>query len=90
MRKLMVKVSQRKTTEIKQRSRSHSKRKTKRECKSATSGVRQNKIWKPGEVQKKNIAVDDQLQNKVWDLGRQGLKAHDQEIMINFDLRTLM
>ena len=50
----------------------------------------QYKVWNPGGVQKKNIAIDDQLQNKVWDPGRQGLKAHDQEIMINFNLGSLM
>ena len=86
----MVKVSQRKTTARKQRRRSSSKRRTERECKSVASGARQNKIWKPGGVQKKNIATDDQLQNKVWDPGRQGLKAHDQEIMNHFNLGSLM
>ena len=42
----------------------------------------QKKIWKPGE--KQQITIDDDLQNKVWDLERQGqrLKTHDQEIMI--------
>ena len=60
MRRLMVKVSQKKIAATKQRSSSN-KRKIERECKSAASGARQNKIWKPGEVQKKNIAEDDQL-----------------------------
>ena len=68
----MVKVSQRKTSAREQRSKSNSRRNTKRECKSAASGARQNKIWKPGEVKKKNIAANDQLQNKVWDPGRRG------------------
>ena len=40
MRKLMVKVSQRKTTRREQRSRSSSRRKIERECKSAASGAR--------------------------------------------------
>ena len=70
IRKLMVKVSQKKIAARKQRTSSN-KRKKERECKSAASGARKNKIWKPGGMQKKNIAVDDQLQTKVWDPGRQ-------------------
>ena len=67
----MGKVSKRKILARKQRS-SNIKRKTKRECISVASGARQNKIWKLGGVQKKNVATDEQLQNKVWDPGRQG------------------
>ena len=68
----MVKLSQRKKTGIKRRRKSNNKGRTERECKSAASGARQNKIWKRSGMQKKNIATDDQLQNKVWYPGRQG------------------
>ena len=84
-----MKVSQKKAVTRNQRS-SSSKRKKVTDCESLASGKMHHKIWKLGEVQKKNIAADDQLQNKVWDPGRQGLKAHDQEIMINFNLGSLM
>ena len=50
----------------------------------------QHKIWKPGEAHLKNNAAYGQQQNRVWDPGRQGLKAHDQEIMNHFNLGSLM
>ena len=67
-----------------------SQKKTIIDCEILACGKMQNKIWKPGEVQKNNIATDGQLQNKVWDPGRQGLKEHDQEIMNHFNLGILM
>ena len=54
----MVKVSQKKTKKRKQGS-NNNKRKTVTDCESLASGKMQHKVWKPGEVQKKNIAVDD-------------------------------
>ena len=41
-------------------------------------------------MQLKNNATDGQQQSKVWDLGGKFLRAHDQEIMIHFDLGSLM
>ena len=90
IRRLMVKVYEKKTTARKQRSNRNKKKKTVTYYESLARGRMQHKIWKPGEVQKNNIATDGQLQNKVWDPGRQGLKAHDQEIMIIFNLGSLM
>ena len=85
----MMKVSQRKIS-TRKRSSSSNKRKTKRDCESAASGARQHKLWKPGEKQQTLVDVDDNLQNKVWDLGGQRLKMHDQEIIIIFNLGSLM
>ena len=68
----MVKVSQRKTTVREKRSKISSRRRKEREYKSAASGKMEHKVWKPGEVQKNNVAADDQLQNQVWDPGRRG------------------
>ena len=56
----MVKVFEKKTTTRKQRSNNH-KKKTVTNCEILESGKMQHKIWKPREVQKKNIAADDQL-----------------------------
>ena len=83
-----MKVSQKKTSTRKKSN--NSKRKTMTDCESAASGARHHKIWRPGEKKQTTTDVDDKLQNKVWDPGRQGLKAHDQEIMIIFNLRSLM
>ena len=79
IRRIMLKVSQRKTSAKK---RSSSKMKTKTNCESVASEARQHKIWRPREKQHTTAQIDDNLQNKVWDLGGQRLKTHDQEIMI--------
>ena len=68
----MMKVSWKRPAAVKQR-RSN-KRKTE-DCKSAASGAKQHKVWKPGEKQRA-IAHED-LQNKVWDPG-----IHRSEHMI--------
>lgn len=70
IRRLMVRVSEKKTAERKQRN-NNNKKKTVTDCEGIASGRMQHKVWKPGGMQKKNIATDDQLQNKVWDPGRQ-------------------
>lgn len=67
----MMKVSQRKTSARKRSS--NSKMKTETDCESVASGARQHKIWRPGEKQQ-TTDIDDELQNKVWDPGRQRLK----------------
>ena len=36
----------------------------------------QNRIWRLGGVQLESNAAVGQQQNKVWDPGKQGLKAH--------------
>ena len=70
--------------------RNFSKGKKKAEYEIMAGGRMQNKIWKPGE--KQQATADDDLQNKVWDPGKPGqrLKMHDQEIMIIFNLGSLM
>ena len=70
--------------------RNFSKRKTRAECESIAGGKLQNKVWKPGSVQLKNNATDRQQQRKVWDPGGKVLRAHYQEIVIHFDLGSLM
>ena len=72
VRGLMMKVTEKKTAAKKQRS--SSKRKPEGGYKSAASGKLQHKVWKPGGMQKKNVVIDDQLHNKVWDLGRRRIK----------------
>ena len=66
-RRLMMKVSQKKTTARKQSN--NNKEKTRIECESIASGKMQNKVWKPGKVQLKNNAAIGQQQNRVWDPG---------------------
>ena len=83
-----MKVSHKKTTTVKQRR--SSKRKNTKDCESIASGAMQYKVWRPGEKQQKNVATNGKLQNKVWDPGRQRSKTHDQEIMIIFNLGSLM
>ena len=48
IRRIMLKVSHRKTSARKRSNRSSSKRKTVEDCKSAASGAMQNKVWRPG------------------------------------------
>lgn len=72
IRRLMVKTSQRKTTERKKKS--DNKRMTVKDCKSRASGALQHKIWKPGRQQQMTTAVKQStntkgLQNKIWDPG---------------------
>ena len=88
IRRIMLKVSQRNTSTRKRSS--SSKMKTETDCESAASGARHHKIWRPGEKQHTTAEIDDHLQNKVWDPGRQRIKTHDQEIMIIFYLGSLM
>ena len=66
----MVTVFEKMTAARKQRNNSD-KKKTVTNCEGIASGRMQHKVWKPGGVQKKNIATNDQLQNKVWDQGGQ-------------------
>lgn len=75
MRNIMMKVSLNKTLERKKSS--SSRRKTVIDCESVASGARHHKIWRPGEKQQTTIDVNEKLQNKVLDPGRQGLKAYD-------------
>ena len=72
----MMKVSQKKTSTRKKRSRS-SKRKTVTDCESTASGAKQHKVWRSGLKQQTTEKIDDKLQNKVWDPGRKRLKEHD-------------
>ena len=87
--RLMMKVSQKQQTTTRKQ-RNFSKRKTRTKCESIVGGKLQNKVWKPGSVQWKNNAANRQQQSKVWDPRGKYLKAHDQEIMINFNLGSLM
>lgn len=77
----MSKVSQRKTS-VGMRRSSNNKMKTETGCESAASGARKHKIWRPGEKQHTIADINNELQNKMWDLGRQKFKTHDLEIMI--------
>ena len=76
----MMKVPQKKTTVT--RPRSSRKRKIAAECESIDSGEKQHKVWKPREQKQTTSTTNVKLQTKVWDLGRQRTKEHDQEIMI--------
>ena len=64
--------------------------KTETDCESAASGARQHKIWRPGEKQRTTAKIDNELQNKMWDPGGQRFKKHDLEIMVIFNLGSLM
>ena len=50
----------------------------------------QHKVWRPREQQQTTTTTKDMLHNKVWDPGGQRLEAHDLEIMIIFNLGSLM
>ena len=50
----------------------------------------QHKVWRLGEQQQTTATTKDRLQNKVWDPGGHRSEAHDQEIMIIFNLESLM
>ena len=66
IRRIMLKVSQKKTSANKRSSR-RSKRKTAEDCKSTTSGAKQHKVWRPGEEQQTKAAANGKLQYKIWD-----------------------
>lgn len=53
------------------------------------NGKMQHKIWRWREQQMTKVNKDRVL-NKVWDPGGHRLEAHDQEIMIIFNLGSLM
>lgn len=70
IRRLMMKVSQKKTTTRKEKS--DNKRKTLVDYESMASGTLQHKVWRPGEQQQTTTSIEqltskDGLQNKVWD-----------------------
>lgn len=65
MRWMMMKESRRRLAEIKQKG--SSKRKTTKDCESATSGAMQHKVWRPGEEQQTEAAANGKLQHKIWD-----------------------
>ena len=88
MRRMMMKVSWKRPATVKQRR--SSKRKKTKDCESIASGAMQHKVWRPGEQQKTTTTTKDTLQNKVWDPGGHRSEAHDQEIMIIFNLESLM
>ena len=50
----------------------------------------QHKVWRPGEKQQIKAETNGKLQNKVWDPGRQRSETHDQDIMLIFNLGSLM
>ena len=57
------------------------------------SGVLQHKVLKPRRLQpKKNEECEayEQKKTKVWDLGRCGIKMHNQKIMSSFYFGSLM
>lgn len=83
-----MKVSRKRSTTRKKRK--DNKRKTTKDRKSRASGALQYKIWRPGEKQHTTAKNNDNLQNKMWDLGRQKFKQHDLEIMVIFYLGSLM
>ena len=83
-----MEVSQKKTAAVKQRR--SSKRKTTEDCESIASGAMQHKLWRSGEKKQSEAETNGKLQNKVWDPGRKRSETHDQEIMIIFNLGSLM
>lgn len=64
-------------------------KKTAADNESIANGTMQHKVWRPRE-QQTTIVTKDRLPNKVWDLRGHRLEAHDQEIMIIFNLGSLM
>ena len=53
-------------------------------CRRKSCKALQQKIWKPGKLKmiiEKHDEMDDQLQNKVWDLGILKMKGYDQEVI---------
>ena len=70
-----MKVSQKKTTAVKQRR--SSKRKTTEDCESIASGAMQLKVWRHEEKQQTKATKNGELQHKIWDPGRKRSKTHD-------------
>ena len=58
---------------------------TEKDCRSKASGALQHKIWKPRELKmtkkEQYDDMDDQLHNKVWDLGILKIEGYDQEVI---------
>ena len=58
---------------------------TEEDCRIKASGALQQKIWKLEELQmtktKQHDEMDDQLQNKVWDLGVLNIEGYGQEVI---------
>lgn len=72
IRRLMMKISQRKI--VARKKRSDNKRKIVADYESKASGALQYKVWIPGEQQQTTTTIEkltskDRLQNKVWDPG---------------------
>ena len=59
-----------------------------KDCRRKASGALQQKIWKPRELNmsktEQHDEMDDQLQNKVWDLGILKMEGYDQEVIFLF------
>ena len=83
-----MKVSRKEPAVVNQR-RSN-KRKTAQDCESIAKGAMQHKVWRPREEQQIEATTNGELQHKIWDPGRQRSETHDQAIMINFNLGSLM
>jgi len=64
-------------------------KKTATDSENIANGTMHHKVWIP-EGQTTITITKDRLLNKVWDLGGHKLEAHDQEIMIIFNLGSLM
>ena len=72
IRRLMIKMSQRKR--VARKKRSDNKRNTVADLEGIASGALQHKIWKPRGQQQitttvKKLTSNERLQNKVWDPG---------------------
>ena len=70
--------------------RRRSKRNTIGDYESIASGAMQHKVWRPREKQQIKATTNGELQHKIWDQGKQRSKTHDQAIMANFNLGSLM
>ena len=56
---------------------------------SIANGTMQHKVWRPRE-QQTTTTTKDRLLNRVWHPRGHRSEAHDQEIMIIFNLGSLM
>ena len=63
IRRIMMKVSQKKTTTVKQRR--SGKKKTTEDRESIASGAMQHKVWRRGEKQQTKAATNGELQHKI-------------------------
>jgi len=79
MMRRMMEESWKRLAPVKQKRRSNrsNKMKTTEDCKSAASGAKQHKVWRPGEEQQTEAAANRKLQHKIWDPG-----IHRSEHMI--------